>query len=82
MQKAHFAALAVFVSIAGISIASYAQTPTAAGGNYAPPLLRIPDGARPTRYQLTLTVVPGEARASGEMYDRGGIWTDRIRFCG
>lgn len=69
MRNALFAALAAFVSISGISISSQAQapTPTPAGGEYPPPLLRIPDGARPTRYELTLTVIPGEAKAPGEI---------------
>ena len=31
------------------------------------PTLRIPPGARPTRYAVTLTVVPGEATAQGEI---------------
>ncbi len=67
MRKAHYAALAVFVSIGGISMSSFPQAPTAVAENYAPPLLRIPDGARPTRYQLTLTIVPSEAKARGEI---------------
>ena len=32
-----------------------------------PPTFRLPAGARPTRYALTLTVVPGEAKAAGEI---------------
>jgi len=32
-----------------------------------PPTFRLPAGARPTRYSLALTVVPGEARAGGEI---------------
>ena len=32
-----------------------------------PPALRIPAGARPTHYALTLTVVPGEPKAPGEI---------------
>src|ERR1019366_5576416 len=67
MRKTLFAALAAFVSISGISISSHAQAPTPAGGDYAPPLLRIPDGARPTRYELTLTIIPGDAKAPGEI---------------
>jgi alanyl aminopeptidase len=35
--------------------------------NVAPPSLRLPSGARPTHYEATLTVVPGEAKASGEI---------------
>jgi alanyl aminopeptidase len=43
------------------SAAASAQDPP------APPTLRLPEGARPLRYALTLTVVPGEAKAAGEM---------------
>jgi aminopeptidase N len=32
-----------------------------------PPTLRLPAGARPTHYALTLTVVPGEPKAQGEI---------------
>ena len=32
----------------------------------APPTLRLPEGARPLRYAVTLTVIPGEAKAAGE----------------
>jgi hypothetical protein len=39
---------------------SHAQASAPPDGEHAPPSLRIPDGSRPTRYQLTLTVVPGE----------------------
>ena len=67
MRKALFAAVAAFVSISGISISSHAQVPTPTGGDYAPPLLRVPDGARPTHYELTLTVIPGDAKAPGEI---------------
>ena len=35
-----------------------------------PPAFRLPGGARPTRYALTLTVVPGEAKAAGRDRDR------------
>jgi alanyl aminopeptidase len=34
---------------------------------YAPPVLRLPGDARPLRYELTLTVVPGEAKVPGEV---------------
>ncbi|HEX6795063.1 MAG TPA: M1 family metallopeptidase, partial [Casimicrobiaceae bacterium] len=33
----------------------------------SPPALRLPSGARPTHYALTMTIVPGEAKAPGEM---------------
>jgi alanyl aminopeptidase len=32
-----------------------------------PPTFRLPAGARPTHYAVTLTVVPGEAKAAGEI---------------
>src|SRR5215475_10204106 len=32
-----------------------------------PPSFRLPAGARPTHYALTVTVVPGEANATGEV---------------
>jgi alanyl aminopeptidase len=32
-----------------------------------PPTLRLPDGARPTRYAVTLTIVPGKEKAPGEI---------------
>jgi cytosol alanyl aminopeptidase len=32
-----------------------------------PPTFRLPAGARPTHYALTMTVVPGEAKAAGEI---------------
>src|ERR1019366_8366364 len=67
MPKALFAAMAAFVSISGLSISSHAQTPASTNGEYAPPPLRIADGSRPTRYELTLTVIPGEAKAPGEI---------------
>ena len=36
-------------------------------GEAMAPVLRLPAGARPTHYELTLTVVPGESKASGEI---------------
>jgi len=67
MQKALLAALAAFASVSGFGTASHAQTPDSIDPGYAPPSLRIPGGSRPTRYELTLTVIPGEAKASGEV---------------
>ena len=52
-------ALAVFV-LAPCASAQSVDSPT-------PPALRLPDGARPLRYALTLAVVPGEAKARGEI---------------
>src|SRR3954467_6808396 len=45
--------------------ASAADTAPMAGP--APPELRIPEGSRPLRYAVTLTVVPGEAAVTGEI---------------
>jgi alanyl aminopeptidase len=42
-----------------------AQVPATA--DVKPPALRLPDGARPTRYELALTVVPGAAKVPGEI---------------
>ena len=69
MRKALFTALTAFVSISGFSISLHAQAPapTPTDREYAPPPLRIPDGSRPTRYELTLTMIPGEAKAPGEI---------------
>ena len=47
------------------SIAFAGDPPPAAGGE--PPTLRLPPGARPTRYAVTLTVAPGDATAQGEI---------------
>jgi aminopeptidase N len=65
MRKGLCAVLGALVAFAGVDSATCAQT-TAVGGA-APPALRIPDGARPLRYEATLTVVPGEAKAAGEI---------------
>src|SRR5438477_4309260 len=59
--------VAALVTLFAFSAACRAapQAPTPA--EYVPPTLRIPEGSRPTHYQLTLTVIPGEAKASGEI---------------
>ncbi|HEX6136540.1 MAG TPA: M1 family aminopeptidase [Casimicrobiaceae bacterium] len=62
-RVAWIAALAVH-ALAG-PVAVSAQTPVDRGAEV--PALRVPEGARPTRYALTMTVVPGEAKASGEI---------------
>ena len=41
-----------------------AQAPAHEG---TPPTLRLPPDARPTHYALTMTIVPGEAKAPGEI---------------
>ena len=38
-----------------------------ASNDAAAPKLRIPEGARPTRYAVTLTIVPGAAKVAGEI---------------
>jgi alanyl aminopeptidase len=58
-----FVTLALLTGTFAVSSAVQAQ----AVGEAAPPILRLPEGARPTRYELTLTVVPGEAKAAGEI---------------
>ncbi len=66
MPKALLAALVAVVSL-GSSMSSLAQVPAATTGAEAPPPLRLPDGSRPTGYELTLSVIPGEANVSGEI---------------
>ena len=65
MRRAFPAALAVIAlaSVFGIEPLQ-AESPSP---QYPPPVLRLPEGARPIRYEATLTVVPGEAKASGEI---------------
>src|SRR5450432_184286 len=67
MPKPRLAALAALVWICSFGVASYAQIPPPTDAEYAPPTLRIPGGSRPTHYELTLTVVPGEPKAPGEI---------------
>ena len=56
---------AVLAAMAVASLASAADQPAAPSAE--PPTWRLPAGARPTRYQLTLTVVPGEPTVPGEI---------------
>ncbi|HEX8013385.1 MAG TPA: M1 family metallopeptidase [Casimicrobiaceae bacterium] len=67
MRRTFFAALAAVASACATSASSDAATPVPAGAEYAPPALRLPAGARPVRYELTLTVIPGEAKVQGEI---------------
>ncbi len=53
----------LFVLLATIAVAFAAGAAVAAD----PPAFRLPDGARPTHYALSLTVVPGEPKAAGEI---------------
>ena len=62
-----FARLVVIIAL-GVACASLgAAAPDPASEANVPPSLRLPSGARPTHYDVTLTVVPGEAKASGEI---------------
>jgi alanyl aminopeptidase len=61
MRSRLLANLAALAASAAIAVAA------AAADAPQPPSLRLPEGARPTRYALTLTVVPGEAKAPGEI---------------
>src|ERR1043166_8817241 len=64
MRRAFFAALA---AAAVSTLPCVARAADAQVSSDAPPALRLPEGARPLRYELTLTVVPGEAKVSGEI---------------
>ena len=48
----------------------------------SPPAFRLPAGARPLAYDLTLTVVPGAAKSAGEIVIDVELATARIRCCG
>jgi alanyl aminopeptidase len=50
-------------------LSTFAAAAFAAGLTFAadPPAFRLPAGARPTHYGLSLTVVPGEPKVSGEI---------------
>jgi alanyl aminopeptidase len=48
----------------GVLAAAIALVPALAA---EPPTFRLPPGARPTHYAVTLTVVPGEVKAAGEI---------------
>jgi cytosol alanyl aminopeptidase len=65
MRSALCAATVVAVCMAGAAMLCQAQTP--ASGDFTPPTLRLPAGPQPTRYAVSLTVIPGEAKASGEI---------------
>ncbi len=59
--------LHALVTLALIASAWSAPTVAQSAPDPAPPALRLPDGARPLRYALTLTVVPGAEKAPGEI---------------
>ena len=50
--------------VALLAVLSASQAPA---GPATPPSLRLPDGARPTRYELDLTVLPTQATFRGEI---------------
>src|SRR6187455_288824 len=52
--------------IAAVALAA-AALDASAQATPAPPAFRLPDGARPTAYALSLTVVPGAPVVSGEI---------------
>ena len=55
---------------AAATLASLAVTPLAFSVDapaVEPPTFRLPTSARPLRYSVALTLVPGEARAAGEI---------------
>jgi alanyl aminopeptidase len=53
-----------FALALGIGLSTPAQSATSGP---TPPALRLPEGARPLRYEATLTVVPGAATTAGEI---------------
>src|SRR5215470_6096279 len=63
--RSGFAAIALIASVA-VCRPLYGADASAAA-TVEPPTLKLPAGARPTRYVLTLTIVPGEAKAAGEI---------------
>lgn len=58
--------VAIAAWVAG-GFSTLALPQTRASNDAAAPKLRIPAGARPTRYAVTLTVVPGAAKVPGEI---------------
>jgi alanyl aminopeptidase len=55
----HVAAIAALLAALTVSHANAADDP--------PPSLHLPDGVRPERYAVTLSVVPGEAKVQGRI---------------
>jgi len=60
------ARLLTAISFAMVPLAAVAADAASPAGVVAP-TFRLPDGARPIAYELTLTLVPGEAKAAGEI---------------
>jgi alanyl aminopeptidase len=61
------AAFAGALTLLACVLSSPAFTQIAAEATPAAPTLRLPPGIRPTRYTVTLTIVPGAAKAPGEV---------------
>src|SRR6266513_2112406 len=59
--------MAAIITCGSFCCKNTAFAQTTPNGDSTPPVFRLPDGARPLHYDLTLTVVPGEAKASGEI---------------
>src|SRR4029434_10414601 len=57
--------LAAFAMMAAVPLAIAADAPATPATDA--PTLKLPQGTRPTRYALTLRIVPGEARVRGEI---------------
>jgi alanyl aminopeptidase len=55
------------VALAAVVAPAVAADPPAGPAAVTPPAFRLPAGARPLRYALTLTVVPGESKVPGEV---------------
>jgi len=64
MQKL-LSKLVAFAMLAAVPLAIAANAPATAATDA--PTLKLPQGARPTRYALSLRIVPGEARVRGEI---------------
>src|SRR2546428_4331344 len=65
MRRSVCAAVLVLASLCSVDMAAFAQA--SSNGQPVPPTLRLPDGARPLRYEVALTVMPGEPKAPGEI---------------
>jgi alanyl aminopeptidase len=59
--------LAVIIAFASLCAAGSVFAQTLSTGDSTPPAFRLPNGARPLHYDLMLTIVPGDPKASGEI---------------
>ena len=66
MQRA-IAGLLAAASLAFVAAAPAGAAEPSLPGSVSPPAFRLPAGARPLGYDLTMTVVPGEAKSAGEV---------------